>query len=104
MKKIIWKPQLPKTLVAPALLSLLPSHAKWLAGEGAGSWFVIDFEAQGLYRVTRYSPSGIEECSGIFETTDFFDLEKEYKVTYPSHCVKVTVLQGYKDIILTIKK
>jgi len=104
MKKIIWKPQLPKTLPAPALLSNLPLHAKWLAGEGAGSWFVLDPESQGNYGITRFSPTGVEECSGSFKVLDDFDPNTAYEVTYPSNCAKVTVLQNDKEIKFMLKK
>lgn len=100
MKRIIWKSVLPKTIPAPALLSLLPSHAKWLAGEGAGSWFVIDALDNDQFEITRFSPNGIEECTGVFETIDEFDFSQAYEMTYPTHCAKVTIIQNEKNIVL----
>lgn len=98
MKKIVWKPQLPKTLPAPALLSQLPSHAKWLAGEGAGSWFVIEKETENHYKIDRFSPNGILECTNNFKPLDDFDIAADYEIAYPSNCAKVTVLQNDQEI------
>jgi hypothetical protein len=104
MKRIIWKSVLPKTLPAPALLSLLPSHAKWLAGEGAGSWFVIDALPNAQFEISRYSPNGIEECRGVFETVDEFDPAQDFEMAFPSHCAKITVIQQDKEVKFNPKK
>ncbi|MFT5513512.1 MAG: hypothetical protein ACI8SE_001920 [Bacteroidia bacterium] len=70
----------------------LPSHAKWLSGEGAGSWFVIAQNGSD-YTIKRYSDDGNIECEGIFKTTESFDINHNYELTYPSHCAKVSVIQ-----------
>ena len=70
----------------------LPNHAKWLAGEGAGSWFVI-VQIGTHYTIKRYSDDGNLECSGRFKTTESFDITKAFTITYPSHCEKVSVIQ-----------
>lgn len=91
--------RLPPILPAPELPDNLPTQAKWLAGEGAGSWFVI-LEEDMQFRVQRYSPKGMLECSGVFNSDNELNLNEEYKVTYPSHCAKVTLIQYGKLIIL----
>lgn len=89
------------TLPAPGLPSNLPEHAQWLAGEGAGSWFVFDFQSSGLVQVARYGPRGELECIGIFGVRQpgDFDLSRQFKVTYLSHCRQVTLVQ---DGVLTV--
>ena len=49
--------------------SHLPLTGKWLSGEGAGSWFVIEETRTKLqYRITRLSPGGMIECKGDYIT------------------------------------
>ena len=87
--------KLSKILPAPVIPENLDKNAQWLAGEGAGSWFVIrSAEAKFRYHISRYSPDGILECVGIFITEDSFSVQENFKITYPSHCSKVTVLQN----------
>lgn len=93
--------RLPKILPPPPRPGRLPESAKWLAGEGAGSWFVIEkHESSHYYKVSRFSPEGVRECEGLFETGDEIDLEKPFELTYPSHCAEVNVIQGGRNIRL----
>lgn len=84
---------LPKTLKAPGLPNPLPLHAKWLAGEGAGSWFVIEQHGSN-FLVNRYSPTGELECSVQMEPDLSVNLDLEYEFLFPSHCAKITLLQN----------
>ncbi|MBL1281305.1 MAG: hypothetical protein COA33_013585 [Fluviicola sp.] len=84
--------KLPKILLQPKLPESLPEHAKWLSGEGAGSWFVFE-KAENNYRITRYSPKGKFECENMFTCSEKFSLEDNFTMNYPSHCSKVTVIQ-----------
>ena len=92
--------ELPKMLSAPCLPNSLPMHAKWLAGEGAGSWFVIEQHGSN-FLVNRYSPSGELECSVQLEPDATVKLGLEYEFTFPSHCAKVTLLQSGHTITFT---
>ncbi|NJN26764.1 MAG: hypothetical protein HC819_12720 [Cyclobacteriaceae bacterium] len=98
--------KLPDILPAPAKSNAQLKTAKWLSGEGAGSWFTIrrDMETMNLFRVTRYSDTGNFECCGIFEADRPLDPASEYLLTYPSHCQKVTVKQKDELITLRIKE
>ena len=88
---------LPKVLPEPDRPTNVESHAQWLAGEGAGSWFVIEQHVQGV-RIKRYSPNGKLECVGLFEGSLPFDGTRPYQIDYPSHCARVTVVQGSQRI------
>lgn len=96
---------LPKVLPAPDKIpENLNKSAKWLAGEGAGSWFLITKTViEKHYEISRFSPKGNIECIGIFESNQCIDLDKDFSLTYPSHCAHVTVLQYGKTIILKHK-
>ena len=95
------KTSLPKILNEPIMPDNLEGKAKWLAGEGAGSWFVIsESEKVNCWDISRYSPEGNLECKGTFSSKHTFYINEEYVVTYPSHCAKVTVKQNNKTIQL----
>jgi len=83
---------LPKVLPEPKRPENIAANAQWLAGEGAGSWFVIA-QLEGSIQVKRYAPNGDLECEGLFEVPSLFDATKTYKIDYPSHCAKVTIVQ-----------
>jgi hypothetical protein len=86
---------LPLILPPPEELpSNLSSSAKWLAGEGAGSWFVLESMSEGRFIIERFSPVGELECTGVFLSNAELNLSEEYSITYPSHCMKVTILQS----------
>lgn len=86
--------KLPEILPKPSLPGNLPQEAKWLAGEGAGSWFVIEMENDIHYRIGRFSPEGQLECEGLFKSmSKNIDLKIDYTITYPSHCATVTLSQ-----------
>ncbi len=96
--------KLPNVLPAPKKTPIgLPNTVKWLAGEGAGSWFLIEETvSKNNYKVIRFSPKGAIECEGLFTTKQLFELNEEYSITYPSHCAKVTLSQF--DKIITLQK
>ncbi|MFT6747166.1 MAG: hypothetical protein ACJAZ2_001514 [Glaciecola sp.] len=93
------------TLEAPKRHTSVPQKAKWLSGEGAGSWFHIEKKANGFY-ISRYAPSGEIECEGTFKTTFNFKVNEKYEITYLSHCAQVNVIQNNDKIkfILVIKQ
>jgi hypothetical protein len=86
------------TLPEPIRPESLPKKAQWLAGEGAGSWFLIeDILEKSIFKVTRYSPEGKIECEGNFEiadSNDNLDLSKPYQFIHLSHCAFVHIKQG----------
>lgn len=81
------------TLPAPERHPAIPENAQWLSGEGAGSWFVFEFEGT-LLKVTRYSPHGVIECTGLYENRDAIKLingHNTFSVSYPSNCKMVSL-------------
>lgn len=85
------------TLPEPVRPEQLSKKAQWLAGEGAGSWFLIEKAQQkSIFKVTRYSPKGEIECEGNFEiknTEKQLILNKPYKFIHLSHCEFVHIDQ-----------
>jgi len=89
------------TLSEPARPASLPQNAKWLSGEGAGSWFLIE-EAGDNYLICRFGPSGNLECKNIFSiiNNQSFLINKPFNLEYGSHCQKVRINQSDKIIEL----
>jgi hypothetical protein len=96
------KNNLKNTIPEPSKPTALPNHAHWLAGEGAGSWFVLEKAESNKILVTRYSPSGKVECQGFFECrhNTSFNLEETYQLTHLSHCKQVSLIQNGQIIKL----
>lgn len=94
MRKII----LPLVLEEPQRPAFLSTNAKWIAGEGAGSWFdIFEIEPPFMYEISRYSAQGELECRGIYQLELLnlpFQLNNFFQITYPSNCTKVTYLQS----------
>lgn len=91
--------KLTKILPAPVRPHHLDTSAQWLAGEGAGSWFIISkLKESSLYEISRFSPKGKLECGSVFISDKMLDLASDYEITYPSHCSTVTVIQN-KEVI-----
>jgi hypothetical protein len=89
-------------LPAPEKPAQIPQNALWLAGEGAGSWFALNFDKNALH-LQRYSPSGKLECSGIFRQTtqSTFDDTAPFQLSYPSDCQTITILQQQQPNVFT---
>ena len=85
-----------RTLPPPELPATLPVNAQWLAGKGAGSWFVLDLSRERIAHVDRFDPNGRLECSGSFDLlgNEVPDLSVPLRLTYPSHCAVVSLAQG----------
>jgi len=92
--------KLPSILPAPPVPLALAASAKWLSGEGAGSWFVVEEADDSTYKIARFSPTGNLECEGLFSKNQQINLHEDYIISYPSHCALVTLEQGGKSIQL----
>jgi len=80
----------------------IPENAKWLSGEGAGSWFHIEKRDDANFLVSRYSPEGAVECNSVFINTSGYDFDPllPFEVGYMSHCAQVTIVQEGQKITL----
>jgi len=92
------KQKLSKVLVPPKGPNKLSNSTQWLAREGTGSWFEITLNEK-YYSIKRYSDVRVLECTNLFKPSEDFDLHRNYKITYPSHCAKVTVIQNLTKIV-----
>lgn len=90
--KKIDKKILQSTLQAPGSEFRPHKDAQWLSGEGAGSWFVFEPLNPHL-KVTRYSPDGTVECSGLYRNQDAQGIvpDHSFRITYPSNCKVVSL-------------
>ena len=93
--------KLPRILPQPKRPSLLANTSKWLAGEGAGSWFVFEETANNI-QIKRYSPKGVLECENLFEKPRTFSTLDEFEISYPSHCAVVTVIQNGEKVQFSV--
>ena len=95
-----YKKSLNSTLPIPPRNGKIPENAQWLSGEGAGSWF--DFKVQNSHlKVTRYSPEGVIECIGLYETPDTHGLlpDHTFQITYPSNCKVVSLTKKDAELL-----
>jgi hypothetical protein len=95
------KNDLKQTLPAPIRVAPIPEDAKWLAGEGAGSWFHLIREGEN-WRISRYSPTGSMECTGKFYLLkgEGFDWRKPYTFIHLSHCQMIRITQSAQKILM----
>lgn len=91
--------KLNSTLASPSLAESIPSKSQWLSGEGAGSWFHIELAGKD-YKISRYSPTGKIECTGLFRITNQidFDIEVNFRFIHLSHCKSVSIQQHAQRI------
>lgn len=87
--------KLPDLLPAPANKPEKLKGAKWLSGEGAGSWFLIQNsdKARRIFIVARFSSEGHYECGGYYEAKRPFNSMNDYNLIYPCHCMTITIEQ-----------
>lgn len=91
-----------KLLEAPQKYAAIPVSAKWLAGEGAGSWYDIK-PIGSFFHCRRFDEKGRIEFSSVFEMegSGFIDFQHEFEFGYPSHFQKITIIQ--KNRIFSLK-
>jgi hypothetical protein len=89
------KNKLKNTLPQPPKNSNIPENAKWLSGEGAGSWFSISVQS-GTYQISRFNPDGELECKSDFTISEKhnFNINNHFVIDHLSHCQKVVVIQN----------
>lgn len=86
---------------AGARPSHLPDNAQWLGGVGEGAWYTLEtYGGQGHFLVSRFTERGEEEYSHVYYTAESFDPRSPFQITYDSHLLFTTVLQGGRRIRL----
>jgi hypothetical protein len=97
--RILDKTLLKNTLPKPARPSSIPPHAKWLSGEGAGSWFVVS-PSNNLHKILRFDANGQFECRGLFQIhgENIFNSSHDFSIEYLSHCSAVAIKQNNQII------
>lgn len=82
------------TLEQPARLGKIPPQSQWLSGEGAGSWYHLEY-SRGKFRITRMDEEGNNEFSGYFKNVSGKDFrtDKAYRFSYLSTALKVKIFQ-----------
>ena len=88
---------LPKTVPQPKRDLKVPEKALWLSGEGAGSWFFVEFIHSNKINMSRLSPEGDVECFGVFISEKEFPQHQKFSIGFPSHCAKVTLVVKGKE-------
>ena len=82
------------SLSPPQKNKTIPESSQWLGGIGAGSWFHLS-KQKDKYKIERFSEIGELECSSLFKVNNSsFDINKDYKFTYLSHCSLCTIIQN----------
>lgn len=78
------------------------SAAKWFAGEGAGSWFTIEFTTTQKYKVNKYSPDLELESSSIMilDKEHIFLDEEDFELVFPCNSREINAIQNGNPLSL----
>lgn len=72
---------------------------KWFHGIGASSYFAL-WQIEKDLDNSRFSEKGKLECEGLFEALEQeTDLARNFDISYPSHCAKLTHRQDEQKFI-----
>ncbi len=86
----------------------VPKEAKWLSGQGEGTWFTVTKEdglADNEYRIRRHTPQGNLDCDRVFSIDDIsFDITQPFEIAHVSHCAVVKTNQADQVYSFTFKK
>jgi len=94
---VISREKLALTLESPLRHEKIPKTAQWLSGEGAGSWFHLEYDFP-FYSITRFNHQGEVECKGFFilPGKSAFEPGLPYRFVHLSHCRQVSIEQNGK--------
>lgn len=86
-------------LPPPPMPKNLSPKARWLAGEGAGSWFCI-IKKLNHFLISRYTEEGNLEFASEYKIVNsaVFKPSQKFQILYLSHYLKVSILQDSKVI------
>lgn len=90
------------TLLEPTKNNNIPKGAKWLSGEGAGSWFAFECigDPNKNIKISKFSPSGTLESISMFtaNTAVLFDKNQSFELQYPCNSRELNIVQNNKVI------
>lgn len=91
---------LKKVLVSPE--NPLNPAARWFAGEGAGSWFIIESINDDIYQVNKYAPDLELESSSqmILNADHLFNDEEDFELVFPCNSREITAFQNGNTLSL----
>ncbi|MEC5157663.1 DUF6695 family protein [Chryseobacterium sp. MP_3.2] len=77
-------------------------QAKWFAGEGAGSWFTIEFRKAQKYKVNKYAPDLELESSSIMilDNERIFHDEEDFQLVFPCNSKEINGIQNGNPLSL----
>ncbi len=74
---------------------------QWLAGIGSGAWFSIKATTnKHIYAIAHFNAKGQCEYNTLYESPVALDLNKKFKITYPSNFMHVTLAIEGKTVLL----
>jgi len=86
------------TILPPEKPNTVPKYAKWLSGQGVGTWFCIDeTPTNNQFIIKRFTPEGKLDCDRIFEigeSDSIFNINESYEFIHVSHCAKCRIIQN----------
>ncbi|WP_373524550.1 DUF6695 family protein [Aquiflexum sp.] len=90
-----------QVLEAPKRHAAIPNTAKWLSGEGAGSWYDIK-QIGTFFYCRRFDEKGRIEFSSFYELEgkELIHLDSGFSFGYPSHFQRITLIQKNKIFVL----
>ena len=101
IKKLV-NQQLKNTLLKPEIPENIHPEAKWLSGEGVGSWFVFNYK-DNVVQMSRYSADGKHECASRFPNgVHNLNHLNQFELTYPSNCSEITF--SYKSETIKLER
>lgn len=70
--------------------------AKWFAGEGAGSWFLVEYLSEDKYRIKKYSPHLELESESMMACREAADFKSDlpFQLVYPCNSKTVNIRQN----------
>ena len=86
------------TILPPTKPTSIPESAKWLSGQGGGTWFYIEATSHPTtFRIKRFTPEGKMDCDRLFKlapSLPLFDIQQPFEFTHISHCCKCRIVQN----------
>jgi len=98
-EKPLKKKSLNEVLLAPENKPHL--HAKWFAGEGAGSWFTFQVQEKNVYFIEKYCPDlDLESQSKMsLEGEILLNVKDDFLLIFPCNSREINILQNGNHLV-----